>query len=267
MQSMRCFAMDAGGRRPPGPRPRGPRGPLDPPPRGPRSKDLAGRLRAAHGSAARQPAKAPLWKPARTRRDPMLLWAMRGLTAKTSAGAGGARHFARARSSRISVGRDHAPCTTGPHATRKSRGLRGAASSGPRSPADADPGHAPRPPRTTGPHATRKSRGLRGTSFIAHHSPKTRRLPGVSKGGPLRAGARRCHAPREACAQAPLGGGRQGPRRPLALGVWGRGPPPASMSTTARNSAMEVVDERAHRRSREPNPSHPPGSRTAHPRS
>ena len=35
----------------------------------------------------------------------MLLWAMMGLTAKTSAVAGGARLFARARSSGIRVGR------------------------------------------------------------------------------------------------------------------------------------------------------------------
>jgi molybdate transport system substrate-binding protein len=44
----------------------------------PRQGGPAGRLRAAHGSAARQPAKAPLWKPPGTRRDPLLLWAMRG---------------------------------------------------------------------------------------------------------------------------------------------------------------------------------------------
>ncbi|MFM2245323.1 MAG: hypothetical protein RL071_1397, partial [Pseudomonadota bacterium] len=50
----------------------------------------------------------------------MLLWAMRGLTPKTSAVAGGARHFARARSSRISVGRyqtfDEPPAATRPAA-------------------------------------------------------------------------------------------------------------------------------------------------------
>jgi hypothetical protein len=63
------------------PRPRGPRGPLDPPQWG-----AAGRLRAAHGSAARQPATPPFGNP-RARRGPLRLWAMRGLAAKASAAA------------------------------------------------------------------------------------------------------------------------------------------------------------------------------------
>jgi hypothetical protein len=76
----------AGGLRPPGPRPRGPRGPLDPPPRGAK----AGRLRAAHGSAARQPAMAPLWKPpAIEGATRCSLWAMRWRAAKGWASVGG----------------------------------------------------------------------------------------------------------------------------------------------------------------------------------
>ncbi|MFM2248247.1 MAG: hypothetical protein RL071_4322, partial [Pseudomonadota bacterium] len=95
-----------------------------------------------------------------------------------------------------------------------------------------------------------RSRGLRGDGFIAHNSPKTRRLLGVSKGGPQRAGARRCHAPREACARAPLGAGCKGARSPLAPGGPGAGPAPGLRQTTSPSRRNQL--RRSQGRSRAP---------------
>ena len=67
---------------------------------------------------------------------------------------------------------------------------------------------------------------------------------GRGQRGPLRAGARRCHAPREAGPQDPFGAGCKGPRRPLAPGGQGAGPAPCineEINTGSRSKINNIL--------------------------
>jgi hypothetical protein len=95
-------------------------------------------------------------------------------------------------------------------------------------------GGASRPRRWPETHKTTESPGLRGDHLDRTAAAGRAALGGFQRGA-LRAGARRCHAPREACALPPLAGVARGRGGPWPRGSGG-GPPPASPTQKCRTS-------------------------------